>query len=89
MTTEIIRNDILVNWTKKDKRTLVHKTEPNTQIQLKSAHPYLRHNPARYTVMVKGLWVTDYNGQRGPITEFRSLLAAIDKADKLLEKITN
>lgn len=76
--------EILANWTKKDRRTLVHKTVPNTRVQLGDPHPYLRHNPRRFTVMVRGQWVTDYNGQHGPITNFKTLEAAIKKANELI-----
>lgn len=70
-----------------DNKTLTHRTIPNTKIQVKTPHPYLRDRRVRYTVMVEGKWLTDYNGQRGPISEFKSLNSALEAAEKKLNKI--
>lgn len=75
----------LTNWTKTDKRTLTHNIIPQTKIQLKSPHPYLKNNPRRFQVMIKGQWITDYNGQHGPISEFRTLESAIERVQGMLK----
>jgi hypothetical protein len=69
-----------------DNRVLTHRTIPNTKIQIKTPHPYLRDRRIRYLVMVKGQWITDWRRYGvGPISEFKSLTSALEAAEKKIK----